>query len=547
MNSPLQASNESRSPKFQITSWEYWTLGHTTLIASAVIAAGFVLRVREACGTFLNPDEALHFFIANRASLDAVYQASLTQAHPPLFFFMLYGLRLFGNSEILLRLPSIVAGTLFCWIFFKWLDDRLGQPAALVGLIYAACLPTMISVTAEVRQYGLLLFFLMCGLWFLDRGLEKDSPRLMLISAISLWLAILTHYSSVFFVAALSVYACLQIWPKKVSRAAVLTWLAGQLVTFSLVVFLYVTHLSKIKRTTMTQQALEIWLRRSYFHSGRDNPLTFLLARTFSVFQYIVGQLVVGDILTIVFVAGVVLLLRSKIQIHSSRQLTLAVLLILPFLLNYGAGLLDLYPFGGTRHCVYLSIFAITGIAIGTVLLTRQNLVRATTITLLIVVSCFLFRTIHHPYIARADQARSRMNEATAFVATQIPDNETILVDYESGVELGHYLCNQQVVYSRLTPDSLVFNCGNHRIISTVPDLWAFTPQTFLTQWAYLVERGYLKPGEKVWVCQAGWMVSLDEDLGTHSPEFHDLKTLKFGNNIRFSPLTVGSEGLAQP
>jgi Dolichyl-phosphate-mannose-protein mannosyltransferase len=543
MNSPLQVFKESRSSKSpQITSWDHWVQAHTALIALGVIVIGFVLRVREAWGIFLNPDEALHFFIANQPSLEAVYKASLTQAHPPLFFFLLHTLRLFGNSEIVLRLPSILAGTLFSWIFFEWLDDIFGPGVAMAGVILAALLPTMISVTAEVRQYGLVLLFLISGLWFLDRGLVKNSKLLMLISGISLWLAMLTHYSSFFFIAVLSIYAGLRICRNKVSRATVFTWLAGQLLAFLLALFLYVTHLSKIKRTTMTQQALQIWLRRSYFHSGRDNPLTFLVARTFSVFQYIVGQLVVGDILTIVFVAGVALLLRAKAQMHRTGQAALGVLLILPFLLNYAAGLLDLYPFGGTRHCIYLSIFAITGIAVGIVELTRKNLVRSTAITVVVVVLCLVFPTVHHPYIARADQSRRHMDEAVAFVETQIPDNETILVDYESGIELGHYLCKQhEVVYERSTSDSLVFNCDNHRIISTVPDLWAFTPETLFKQLATLVEQGYLQPDERIWVAQAGWMVSLDEDLRARVPELHDLRTQAFGSNIRFSFLTLGS------
>lgn len=525
----------------QRASLEQWVQAHPGLIELLAVCFGLVLRVREAWGTFLNPDEALHFFIANRPSLEAVYKASLTQAHPPLFFFLLYGLRSFGDSEIILRLPSILAGTMFCWILFKWLDKLFAPRVALAGMIFAALWPTMISVTAELRQYGLLLLFLMCGLWFLDCALETNSPLLMLISAVSLWLAMLTHYSSFFFVAVLGIYAGLRIWSNNVSRANALTWLAGQVVAFSLAVLLYFTHISKIKTTTMTQQAFEIWLRRSYFHSG-DNPLKFLVGRTFSIFQYVVGQLVIGDILTFVFVVGVVLLLRAKLAIHRTQRSAVAILLILPFLLNYGAGLLDLYPFGGTRHCIYLSIFAITGIALGIVELTGKTLVNSTAITVVIVILCFVFRTIHHPYIARADQARSRMNEAVAFVETQIPTSQTILVDYQSGIELGHYLCKQQqIVYDRSTPDSLVFSCGNHRIISTAPDLWAFTPETLFKQLGNLLERGYLKRGDRIWVAQMGWIVSLDEDIRAGVPELHDLETQRFGNNIRFFPLTVGS------
>ncbi|MBV8049641.1 MAG: glycosyltransferase family 39 protein [Acidobacteriaceae bacterium] len=539
MDQPVRALKKSLAKDKQRTSLEQWAQVYRWLIALVILCLGFVLRLEEAWGTFLNPDEALHFFIADRPSLEAVYKASLTQAHPPLFFFMLHGLRSLGNSEIILRLPSFLAGTLFCWVFFKWLDDIFGPQVALVGVVFAALLPTMIGVTAEVRQYGLLLLFLMSGLWFLDRGVRKNSPPQMFASAVCLWLAMLTHYSSFFFVAVLAIYASLRIWRNKVSRPTAVAWLSGQLAACSLAVLLYVRHISKIKATTMTQQAFEIWLRRSYFHSG-DNPLIFLVTRTFSVFQYTVGQLVVGDALAIVFLAGVIFLLLRKKQMRSQYPSALAVLLMLPFVLNYIAGLLDLYPFGGTRHCVYLSIFAITGIAIGIVELAGQNLVRATVISVVVVILCFAFRSVHHPYIARADQARSHMDEAVVFVQTQISTSQTILVDYQSGIELSHYLCKQQqIVYDRVTPDFLVFNCANHRIISTVSDLWAFTPQTFLEQARNLLAHGYLEPGERVWVCQAGWIVNLNEDL-RNFPGFQNLKTQRFGNNIRIFSLLVG-------
>jgi hypothetical protein len=57
---------------------------HHEFVIAAIVALGFVQRVRAEWGTFLNPDEALHFFIANRSSLALAYKASLTMAHPPL-------------------------------------------------------------------------------------------------------------------------------------------------------------------------------------------------------------------------------------------------------------------------------------------------------------------------------------------------------------------------------------------------------------------------------------------------------------------------------
>jgi Dolichyl-phosphate-mannose-protein mannosyltransferase len=519
-----------------------WTDVRFELIALAIVALGFVLRVRDAWGTFLTPDEALHFFIANRASLDAVYGASLTQAHPPLLFFLLYGLRSFGNSEFILRLPSILTGTLFCWIFFRWLTRILGPTVGIVGLVFAALLPPMVSLTAQVRQYGLLLVFLISGAWFLERALAENSPKLMVLSATCLWLAMLSHYSALLFIAVIGMWALLLMWRERTSVGTVLAWVAGQAVALALAIFLYLTHISKIRGTTMAEQAFDGWLRKSYFHRS-DNPLTFLVTRSFSFFQYIFGQLVIGDIVALLFVVGIILLLFNKAQMlrRGAERYQLAVLLVVPFLLNYAGALFDLYPYGGTRHCVFLAIFALTAVSICVVSIARQSALRGIAISVALVALCWLFRTNHAPYIARADQSRAHMQDAVRFVRERIPASDPILADYESGMELGHYLCAQkQISYDAAIPGFLVFHCAGHRVISTVPDVWAFTPPVFLRQWANLVGSGYVKSGDAVWVVQAGWMVKLDEDLKQNFPEFHDLNTQAFGNNIRFFELSVG-------
>src|SRR5690348_11612460 len=77
-----------------------------------LIAAGLFLRLRLAWLTFLNPDEALHYFLAYQPSLKLAYEASLTTAHPPLMVIFLHYWSLPGRSEFFLRLPFLIAGTL---------------------------------------------------------------------------------------------------------------------------------------------------------------------------------------------------------------------------------------------------------------------------------------------------------------------------------------------------------------------------------------------------------------------------------------------------
>ena len=87
-----------------------WIITNAVWLELAIIAAGAILRIIAANGTYLNPDEALHYVLAHQENPLAVYRASLTNAHPPLYFLLLYLWRFLGSSELFLRLPSVIAG-----------------------------------------------------------------------------------------------------------------------------------------------------------------------------------------------------------------------------------------------------------------------------------------------------------------------------------------------------------------------------------------------------------------------------------------------------
>ena len=81
--------------------------------AGFVLLLAFLLRLWKASGTFLNLDEAMHFLAANKPSLVEAYRSSLNLAHPPLLILLLNVWRSLGTSELFLRLPSVIAGTIF--------------------------------------------------------------------------------------------------------------------------------------------------------------------------------------------------------------------------------------------------------------------------------------------------------------------------------------------------------------------------------------------------------------------------------------------------
>jgi len=512
--------------------------------AGLLMVVGLLVRLSLAAATFLNADEALHFMAANQDSWKRTYQASVTLSHPPLLIFVLHLWRIFGSSEIILRLPSVIAGSAFCWIFFRWLAERFGDETGLIGLIFASFLPPMIALSAEIRQYALLLFFAGATLYLLDRALAQNSRAKMAYSVLCLWLATLSHYSAVLLAAALAAYSLLRMVEQPIRRSVFCMWLAGQMGELVLGCALYFTYLSQLGRSAWHGWMGDTYLHNSYFDPERHHILIFAFTRTASVFQYVLGQAVIGDLLFLLFLAGTVFAGRAgRPGSRPVRGGQLAALLWLPFAVNCGAALLDLYPYGGTRHSIFLSIFAIAGISVAIDRWTGRPLSRGIAAAALIVCLCNLFPSRRLPYIARADQKKSHMEEAMAFVHQHIPPSDLLLADNQTGLLLGHYLCQQQPFFLNEWTEGLKsLRCGGYRIAATDGRVFAFTAGNFFPSWEQVVSAYDLKSGDSVWVLQGGWLWedSLARELQARHPELRSLQVYSFGRNFTIFQLRVG-------
>ncbi|HEV2715965.1 MAG TPA: glycosyltransferase family 39 protein, partial [Terriglobales bacterium] len=346
------------------------TPSRALVLPLCLLACGIVPRLILAHETFLNPDEALHYLLSDQPSLAMAYQVSLTTAHPPLLVLVLHYWRLLGRSELALRTLALLTGTAFCWIMFLWLRRVTDRTTALVGLSLFLFVPSLITLSAEVRQYSLLLFFAASSLYFLERALVEDSPRMMLLSSCALCLALLSHYSSLIFALAIGIYALARLLAVR-NRGAVLgTWIAGQLSAVALCAFLILSHVSRLRRLGLPQDIADTWLRASIFHSGEDHLSSFIFGRTTRLFRYFFSHGTIGVIALLLFVYAIVLLVRDRSQPEESRKPTsrqIAILLVLPFVIALATALAGLYPYGGTRHDSLLIMFAIPGVSMGLV------------------------------------------------------------------------------------------------------------------------------------------------------------------------------------
>jgi 4-amino-4-deoxy-L-arabinose transferase-like glycosyltransferase len=531
-------SQENKNERFE---------SHARVAAVGVTLLGFLARLWTASGTFLNPDEALHFRLANQPSLLLAYQQSLTASHPPLLTVVLYFWRALGTSELWLRLPLGLASVAFCWMFYKWLSNAAGSLAGFIGLFFVALLPPIVRLSTEIRQYPLLLAFLASALYFLDEAFAKNSAARMAAFAFCLYLAMLSHYSAFLFAAALGIYALLRFFTVRPGFRLISVWAVGQVGALALAMVLYKTHLSKLgvgeSRTVFEGWMSEFFLRRSYFDSSRDNPVLFLVGHSFGVFQYFFGQLAVGDVVGMVFVVGVILVLRGKglpDDRRHSRQF--GILLLLPFAIAGGASLAHVYPYGGTRHVAFLIIPGVAGVSVAMACLAAGRWVRGVAVASVVLLACLAFGKTRPPKMERADQSRAHMATAIDFVRRNVDRSNLIFVDYQTDLILGHYLCQHRPITLDPAPAGFEqFSCAGYRVVSAdYKTEWQFWANNFPRHWLRLVEAYKLKPGDTVWIFQSGWGVALPEDLRKHYPEFQALHFESFGDNIKIFKLTVG-------
>ena len=519
------------------------TPSHPVVLPLFLTAGGLAARLVLAHLTFLNPDEALHYLLSAEPSLALAYIASLTTAHPPLLILFLHYWRLLGNSEFVLRLPSVLAGTAFCWIMFLWLRRIADRTTALVGLALLSFSPSLISLSSENRQYSLLMFFFATSLYFFERAITENSAGMTMFSSMSLYLALLTHYSAFIFALTLGIYALVRARTSEPRSRVAVTWMVGQLGALVLCAFLYVTHISRLKSSGLSNQIADTWLRASIFHSSQDHFAAFCIRNTIRLFRYFFSHGTIGVFGLLFFLFSIVWLSRDETSGQDPRNPTsrqLALLLGLPFLITLGAALAGLYPYGGTRHDSLLAGFAMAGVSLG---LTRPGIWKkwltpsAVAGALLI---CNLFPSPTPPYILPKNQKMQLMSEATNSLRQSAPPGSLLFTDYQGALMLSYYFCPARIVlFEQAQPSFLKADCGNYRVVIFTQTLWSFDPAVFPNTVRQMQQTSGLGSNAAVWLFQAGWIDDSEDKWigelkqnGCHEPQ-------NFGRNILICQMTL--------
>jgi hypothetical protein len=535
-----------RGPAPRATGVEGWIGAHLDFLAFLVVVAGGVLRVLAATRSYLNPDEALHYLLLNQPSAFLAYKASLTNAHPPLIYMVVYYWHFLGRSEWMLRMPSVVAGTAFCWMFYKWMGVAFGRAASWIGLILATFSPAMIDLSAELRAYALLLFGLSSALYFLERAFAEKSVKLMWGFTAFLYLSILTHYSTAFFAVATGVYVLARISDGQLPRKVIVAWAEGQAGALAIYAFLYVTHLSKLK------SSIAVWstsFGTAYFQRDSTSLFTFTWKNTFGIFLFLFGQPYVAIAALLCFAGGVGFFFGGKLLSRkpSSQSSRLGILLLVPFLAVWCAAIAGIYPYIGSRHTVFVAPFAF---AAGSYLLAAASGKRVW-IGLVAAVVLMAFSITAHGQAPSEEmtenQSPALMASAVTYMEQSVPRGDHFLLDYQSSIPFEFYFCGPKVMFPIETFHGFYFDFSCKGDSAVVLRQWKLLRQTFPGEFQTMARTHNLKPGDRVWLFQTGWGTDMGTDLATHDPAMRCINPKQLGGGITITPFVVGPDLFPAP
>ena len=488
-----------------------WLSENSGWVALGITAAAFALRVIDSRRCYLNPDEVQHFIAAQSSTWVAAYHSSRGLAHPPLLILLLHGVLFLGRAEWILRMPSVIAGTAALLLIFAWLRRAVGEVPAIAGMGFMALSPAAISASTEVRQYGLLLFFVSCAIYATERMLDECLVLWAVAQGSFLLLAFLTDYTALLAIGALDIYILIRIILTHVPYRVVLTAGIFQVALVAMLVWLYFWQIRYFVGSPLS------YLQPHFYVEG-ETPFKFILRTVYRTFFHVVGfggrWLALAAMLSFVAGLGAIATGRTK-----GSRFT-AILVICPFVVGFVAAVFRVFPFDGTRHQAYLLPFIAAGVGASLALVKR----RAAGLLLL---TAMVFAPMEILYAFPDNSPRtmplSDMNAAIAYIHRRIPPGSALFVDGETHYMLQYYLTRNGDKFDAASQQWF----GSYRVVQPRRYEWAFQPALLRQQISQLGKALDLSSCACAWVISVSWE---GYPLASQLPKADNFDVKQFGS-----------------
>jgi hypothetical protein len=313
-------------------------------------ALGLVVRLCGLGAYRFSPDDAMHVRVASGGTPQQVWESCVTLTNAPLMYFLLHYLMKVSENEVFLRTISLVPGMGLIFVFFFLGRKASGTVSGLAMACMAVFGNGAILQSQGIRPYGLMVFFLALSLWTLLRYEEERADKYLYAYVASMSLAIFSHYPAILPMVAIGTVWLVRVGTRREGLGAFVRVVCVHLPLLLQVGLLYHFHISKVLRFTSTSR-----FKPEYMKPYFPETASGLFVNIPGLFEYLFVPAAVPVMIALT-VLGLPILWKA------SRR-DLAAIVFATFVVGFVTTDLKIYPFGGSRHSIYL--FPFVALSIG--------------------------------------------------------------------------------------------------------------------------------------------------------------------------------------
>jgi hypothetical protein len=169
------------------------------ILLGCVLLTAFLLRVYRLPSIPFMHDEFSAIFRTQYDSFsELIEKGVMVDGHPPAIqVFLFYWIKIFGISEVWLKLPFIISGVFSVFFAYKIAQEWFGKTSAILIAILIAFLQYPIMYSQIIRPYGSGLFFILVFTYFWNKLIfhpEQNKIRNVIGFAISGALCAYDHH-----------------------------------------------------------------------------------------------------------------------------------------------------------------------------------------------------------------------------------------------------------------------------------------------------------------------------------------------------------------
>lgn len=243
-----------------------------------ILVLGLILRILSL-NQSLWLDEAINTLAAkNYSFFDLITKYAPADFHPPGWFIIIwFWTKIFGYSEIAVRIPSVIFGVLTIWVVYLIGKKISSKEVGIIGAILICLNPLHIYYSQEARMYALATLAVCINIYFVIKILRDEKTDLLFLIFSNL-LVLSSDYIAYFIFPAQLIFL---LFSKK--KGIIKKWLLAMAISLMLGIWWIPIFLNQLNAGSVLSSRLPSWKLIVGGFDFKTLPLTFV--------KFIIGRI----------------------------------------------------------------------------------------------------------------------------------------------------------------------------------------------------------------------------------------------------------------